>query len=150
KLGYRGVESTELVFDGFRTPASSILGGEAGLGNGFRYFMSGLEGGRLSVASCATGIANEAFHQALRYSQQREAFGRPIAQHQAVQLHLAQMATKIQAARLLSLDVAERLDRGERADLEASMAKLFASETAASVALDAMRVLGGYGYSNEF
>jgi butyryl-CoA dehydrogenase len=150
KLGYKGVESTEIVFDDYRVPASAVLGGEAGLGQGFKYFMSGLEIGRLSVASCATGIADEAFRQAIRYAQERHTFGRPIAEHQAIQLNLAQMATKVQASRLLALDVARRLDAGERADLEAGMAKLFASETAASVALDAMRVLGGYGYSNEF
>jgi alkylation response protein AidB-like acyl-CoA dehydrogenase len=150
KLGYKGVESTELVFDGFRTPASTILGGPDSIGQGFKQFMSGLEIGRLSVASCATGIATEAFRQALRYAQQREAFGRPIAQHQAIQMNLAQSATKVQASRLLCLDLADRLDRGERSDLEAGMAKLFASETAVSVALDAMRVLGGYGFSNEF
>jgi butyryl-CoA dehydrogenase len=150
KLGYKGVESVELVFDGFRTPASTVLGGEAGVGMGFKQFMSGLETGRLSVASCATGAATEAFRQAIRYAQEREAFGRPIAQHQAIQRHLSEMATSVQASKLLCFDLAERLDRGERADLEAGMAKLFATETAATVALDAMRVLGGYGYSNEF
>lgn len=150
KLGYRGVESTELVFDGFRTPGSTVLGGPDGVGQGFKQFMSGLEIGRLSVASCATGIATEAFRQALRYAQQREAFGRPIAQHQAIQMNLAQSATRVHASELLCLDLADRLDRGEHADLEAGMAKLFASETAVSVALDSMRVLGGYGFSNEF
>jgi alkylation response protein AidB-like acyl-CoA dehydrogenase len=150
KLGYKGVESTEIVFDDFFAPAEAVLGGPEAVGTGFKQFMSGLEGGRLSVASCATGIADEAFRQAIRYAQEREAFGRPIAQHQAVQLNLAQMATRVQAARLLCYDVADRLDDGRRADLEAAMAKLYASETAGAVALDAMRVLGGYGYSNEF
>jgi len=150
KLGYKGVESVELVFDGFRTPASTVLGGEDEVGMGFKQFMSGLEVGRLSVASCATGAATEAFRQALRYAQEREAFGRPIAEHQAIQRHLAEMGTRVHAARLLCLDLADRLDRGERADLEAGMAKLFATETAATVSLDAMRVLGGYGYSDEF
>jgi butyryl-CoA dehydrogenase len=150
KMGYRGVESTELVFDDYRAPKSVVLGGAAGLGQGFKFFMSGLEIGRLSVASCATGIADEAFRQAIRYSQERHTFGRPICEHQAIQFYLAQMATKVQASRLLTLDVARRLDAGERADLEAGMAKLFASEAAATVAMDAMRVLGGYGYSNEF
>ena len=150
KLGYKGVESVELAFDGYRTPASTVVGGEEGVGMGFKQFMSGLDSGRLSVASCATGAATEAFRQALRYAQEREAFGRPIAQHQAIQRHLAEMATGIQASKLLCFDLAERIDRGERADLEAGMAKLFATETAAKVSLDAMRVLGGYGYSNEF
>jgi butyryl-CoA dehydrogenase len=150
KLGYKGVESVELVFDGFRTPRSTVLGGDAGIGMGFKQFMSGLETGRLSVASCATGAATEAFRQAIRYAQEREAFGRPIAEHQLIQRHLAEMATSVHAARLLCFDLADRLDRGERADLEAGMAKLFATETAATVALDAMRVLGGYGYSDEF
>ena len=150
KLGYKGVESVELAFDGYRTPASTVVGGEDGVGMGFKQFMSGLDSGRLSVASCATGAATEAFRQALRYAQEREAFGRPIAQHQAIQRHLAEMATSMQASRLLCFDLAERIDRGERADLEAGMAKLFATETAAKVSLDAMRVLGGYGYSNEF
>jgi alkylation response protein AidB-like acyl-CoA dehydrogenase len=150
KLGYRGVESVELVFDGFRTPASTVLGGPDGVGKGFKQFMSGLEIGRLSVASCATGLATEASRQALRYAQEREAFGRPIAQHQAIQMNLAQSATRVHASRLMCLDVADRLDRGERADLEAAMAKLFASETGVAIAFDSMRVLGGYGFSNEF
>jgi butyryl-CoA dehydrogenase len=150
KLGYKGVESVELVFDGFRAPASTVLGGEDGVGQGFKQFMSGLEVGRLSVASCATGAATEAFRQAVRYAQEREAFGKPIAQHQAIQRHLSEMATSAQASKLLCFDLAERLDRGERSDLEAGMAKLFATETAAKAALDSMRVLGGYGYSDEF
>ena len=150
KLGYKGVEATELVFDGFRAPASAVLGGSKGVGLGFKYFMSGLEAGRLSVASCATGIAQEAFRQAIRYAQERRAFGRPIAEHQAVQIHLANMATTVHSARLACLDVADRIDRGERADLEAAMAKLIASESAQQVAIDAMRVFGGYGYSTEF
>jgi alkylation response protein AidB-like acyl-CoA dehydrogenase len=150
KLGYKGVESTELVFDGFRAPAASVLGGEAGVGEGFKYFMGAIELGRVNIASRAVGIATRAFEEAIRYAQRREAFGKPIAQHQAIQLKLAQMATKIEAARLLTMHAAERKDAGERADLEAGMAKLFATETAAEVALEAMRVHGGYGYSPEF
>jgi alkylation response protein AidB-like acyl-CoA dehydrogenase len=150
KLGYKGVETTELVFDGFRTPAASVLGGEAGLGQGFYQFMGGIELGRVNIAARAVGIATRAFEEAIRYAQQREAFGKPIAHHQAVQLKLAQMATKIEAARLLTLQAAERKSAGERADLEAGMAKLFATETAEEVALDAMRIHGGYGYSQEF
>ena len=150
KLGYKGVESTELVFDGFRTPASSVLGGEAGVGEGFKYFMGAIELGRVNIAARGVGIATRAFEEAIAYAQEREAFGKPIAQHQAIQLKLAQMATKIEAARLLTTHAAERKDAGDRADLEAGMAKLFATETAAEVALEAMRIHGGYGYSQEF
>jgi alkylation response protein AidB-like acyl-CoA dehydrogenase len=149
KLGYKGVETTELVFDGFRTPASSALGGEAGIGQGFYYFMGGIELGRVNIAARAVGIATRAFEESIAYAQQREAFGKPIARHQAVQLKLAQMATKIEAARLLTLQAAERKSAGERADLEAGMAKLFATEAAEEVALDAMRIHGGAGYSQE-
>jgi alkylation response protein AidB-like acyl-CoA dehydrogenase len=150
KLGYKGVESTELVFEGFRTPASSVLGGEAGVGQGFKFFMGGIELGRVNIAARAIGIATAAFEAAIRYAQEREAFGKPIAQHQAIQMKLAQMATKIEAARLLMLQASEQKDRGERADLESGMAKLFATETAEEVALEAMRIHGGYGYSTEF
>ena len=148
KLGYKGVESTELVFDGFRTPATSVLGGEEGLG--FKQFMGGIELGRVNIAARAVGIAQAAFEAAIRYAQEREAFGKPIARHQAIQLKLAQMATKIEASRLLMLEAAGRKDAGERADLEAGMAKLFATETAEEVALEAMRIHGGYGYSQEY
>jgi butyryl-CoA dehydrogenase len=150
KLGYKGVESVELAFDGFRTPAASVVGGEAGVGQGFKYFMGGIELGRVNIAARAVGIATAAFEQAIRYAQEREAFGKPIAHHQAIQLKLAQMATKIEAARLLMLQAARKKDAGERADLEAGMAKLFATETAEEVALEAMRIHGGYGYSQEF
>ncbi len=150
KLGYKGVESTELVFDGFRTPASSVLGGEEGVGRGFKQFMGGIELGRVNIAARAVGIAQAAFEAAIRYAQEREAFGKPIAHHQAIQLKLAQMATKIEASRLLMLQAARRKDAGERADLEAGMAKLFATETAEEVALEAMRIHGGYGYSQEY
>ena len=150
KLGYKGVETTEFFFDGFRTPATSVLGGEAGVGEGFKYFMGAIELGRVNIAARAVGIATRAFEEAIRYAQEREAFGKPISQHQAIQLKLAQMATRIEAARLLTMQAAERKDAGERADLEAGMAKLFATETASEVALEAMRVHGGYGYSQEF
>jgi butyryl-CoA dehydrogenase len=150
KLGYKGIESTELVLDGFRAPADAVLGGEAGIGQGFRYFMAAIELGRVNIAARAVGIATRAFEEAIRYAQQRETFGKPIAQHQAIQLKLAQMGTRIEAARLLMLQAAERKDSGERADLEAGMAKLFATETAQEVALEAMRIHGGYGYSQEF
>jgi len=148
KLGYKGVESVELAFDGFRAPASSVLGGAEGAG--FYHFMGGIELGRVNIAARAIGIATRAFEEAIRYAQERETFGKPIAQHQAVQLKLAQMATKIEAARLLTMQAAERKSAGERADLEAGMAKLFATETAEEVALEAMRIHGGYGYSQEF
>ena len=150
KLGYKGVESVELAFDGFRTPAESVIGGDAGVGEGFKYFMGGIELGRVNIAARAVGIATRAFEEAIRYAQQREAFGKPIAQHQAIQLKLAQMATKIEASRLLMMQAAERKDAGERADLEAGMAKWFATETAEEAALEAMRIHGGYGYSQEF
>jgi alkylation response protein AidB-like acyl-CoA dehydrogenase len=150
KLGYKGVETTELVFDGFRTPATSVLGGDDALGQGFYQFMGGIELGRVNIAARAVGIATRAFEEAIRYAQEREAFGKPIAHHQAVQLKLAQMATKTEAARLLMLQAAERKSAGERADLEAGMAKLFATETAQEVVLEAMRIHGGYGYSQEF
>jgi butyryl-CoA dehydrogenase len=150
KLGYKGVESTELVFDGFRTPATSILGGEAGIGQGFKYFMSGIEAGRVNVAARGAGVAKAALDDALRYAKEREAFGKPIGQHQAVQLMLAKMATRAEAARLLVLQAATAKARGDRADLEAGMAKFFATEAAQDNALDCMRIHGGYGYSLEF
>ena len=150
KLGYKGVESTELLFDGFRTPVSSVLGGDAGVGQGFKYFMSGIEVGRVNVAARGAGIAQAALDDSLRYAQQREAFGKPIAHHQAVQLMLAKMATRAEAARLMVVHAAERKAAGERADLEAGMAKYFATEAAQENALDAMRIHGGYGYSPEF
>jgi butyryl-CoA dehydrogenase len=150
KLGYKGVESVELAFAGFRTPSSSILGGEGQENAGFKQFMAGIEIGRVNVAARGVGVAKAGFEAAIRYAQEREAFGKPIAEHQAIQLKLAQMATKIRASELLVLDAARRKDAGERVDLEAGMAKLFASETAEEVALEAMRIHGGYGYSQEY
>ncbi len=149
KLGYKGVESVELAFDGFRAPADAVLGGETGIGEGFKFFMGGIELGRVNIAARAVGIATRAFEESIRYAQERETFGRPIAQHQAIQLKLAQMATKIEAARLLMMQAAGQKDAGERADLEAGMAKWFATETAEEVAFEAMRIHGGYGYSQE-
>ena len=150
KLGYKGVETTEVVFDGFRTPASSVLGGETGVGQGFKYFMSGIEVGRVNVAARGAGLARAALDDAVRYAREREAFGKPIAEHQAVQLMIAKMATRAEAVRLLVLQAAEAKARGERADLEAGMAKYFATEAAQENALDCMRVHGGYGYSLEY
>ena len=148
KLGYKGVESTELVFDGFRTPADSVLGREEG--HGFKQFMSGIELGRVNIAARGVGIATSAFEHAIRYAQERSSMGKPIAQHQAIQLKLADMATKIEAARLMTLEAARKKDSAERADLEAGMAKLFATEIAEEVIMDAMRIYGGYGYSQEY
>ena len=150
KLGYKGVESTELVFDGFRLPAASVLGGEDQVGQGFKQFMAGIELGRVNVAARGLGIAQSALENAVRYARQRETFGKPIASHQLIQAKIANMATKIRAAELLMLDAARRKDGGERADLEAGMAKLFATEVAEEAALDAMRIHGGYGYSQEY
>src|SRR5262245_42024814 len=131
KLGYKGVESTELVFDGYRCPAEMVLGGEqAGLNRGFAQMMDALEVGRVNVAARGVGIAQRALELGLRYAQQRRAFGKPIAEHQAIQFKLADMATKVEAARLLTLKAARLKDAGERSDVEAGMAKLFASETA--------------------
>ncbi|MDQ1619570.1 MAG: hypothetical protein QOE19_2139 [Actinomycetota bacterium] len=148
KLGYKGVEACELIFDNVRVPADAVLGNEEG--RGFAQMMRGLEVGRIQVAARAMGVAQAALDDALRYAQQRHAFGKPIWQHQSVGNYLADMATKLRAARLLTLDAAEQLDSGQRADMEAGMAKLFASETCMQIALDAMRIFGGYGYSKEY
>jgi alkylation response protein AidB-like acyl-CoA dehydrogenase len=151
KLGYKGVESTELVFDGYRCPGENILGGEEeGLNKGFPQMMDALEVGRVNVAARGVGIAQRALELALRYSQERRTFGRPIAEHQAIQFKLADMGTQVDAARLLTLRAARLKDAGERSDLEAGMAKLFASESAKEVVEDAFRIHGGYGYSKEY
>jgi alkylation response protein AidB-like acyl-CoA dehydrogenase len=147
KLGYKGVESAEVAFEDFPVPVDNLVGRE---GEGFKYAMAGLEVGRVNIASRAVGVAQAAFEDALKYSQERETFGKPICEHQAIQLKLADMATKIEAARLLVRNAAEKKDRGERSDVEAGMAKLFASEICHEVALEAMRIHGGYGYSQEF
>ncbi len=148
KLGYKGVETCELSFDGYRVPHSAILGGDAG--KGFSQMMKGLETGRIQVASRALGVATAALDDALAYAQQRESFGQPIWKHQSVGNYLADMATKLTAARQLTRYAAERYDRGERCDMEAGMAKLFASEVAMEIALNAVRIHGGYGYSTEY
>jgi alkylation response protein AidB-like acyl-CoA dehydrogenase len=151
KMGYKGVESTELVFDGYEVPADMVLGGEeAGLNKGFPQMMDALEVGRVNVAARGVGIAQRALELALRYSQERSAFGKPISQHQAIQFKLADMATKVEAARLLTLKAARMKDAGERSDVEAGMAKLFASETGKEVVEDSFRIHGGYGYSKEY
>ena len=148
KLGYKGIEACTLNFDGMRVPTEAVLGGVPDQGWG--QMMRGLEFGRVQVAARAVGVGQAALEAAVAYAQQRESFGRPIWKHQSVGNLIADMATRMRAARLLTLDAAERLDSGKRADLEAGMAKLFASETAMQVAIDAMRVHGGYGFSREF
>ena len=148
KLGYKGVESCELSFDDFPAPVSAVLGGQ--MGQGFSQMMKGLETGRIQVAARALGVATAALEDSLAYAQQRESFGQPIWRHQAVGNYLADMATKLTAARQLTRYAAERYDSGERCDMEAGMAKLFASEVAMEIALNAVRIHGGYGYSTEY
>jgi alkylation response protein AidB-like acyl-CoA dehydrogenase len=148
KLGYKGVESCELAFDGYRTPRTSLLGPVEG--EGFAQMMRGLETGRLQVAARALGVGQAAFDDALAYAQARESFGKPIWQHQSIGNYLADMATKLTAARQLVLHAAEKYESGERCDMEAGMAKLFASEVGMEIALNAVRIHGGYGYSTEY
>ncbi|HKY05809.1 MAG TPA: acyl-CoA dehydrogenase family protein [Blastocatellia bacterium] len=148
KLGYKSVETCELQFDDFRVPADSLVGEREG--EGFKQVMTGLESERINVAARGLGVARAAFDEAINYAQTRQAFGKPIAQHQAIQIKLADMATRIEASRLLVYAAAEKKDRGERCDLEAGMAKLFATETAQECALEAMRILGGNGYATDF
>ena len=148
KLGYKGIDSAELVFQEYRVPAERLIGGIEG--RGLQHALSGLELGRINVAARGVGIAQAALEASLRYAQLRKTFGKPIAQHQAIQLKLADMATRTEAARLLTLRAAELYDRGDRCDMEAGMAKLFATETALENATEAMRVHGSYGYSTEF
>jgi hypothetical protein len=148
KLGYKSVETCELHFQDFPVPAENLIGGAEG--EGFKQVMTGLEAERLNVAARGLGIARAAFEEAIRYAQRRTTFGKPICEHQTIQIKLADMATKIEASRLLIYSAAEKRDRGERCDLEAGMAKLFATETAAEVSFEAMRILGGNGYSKDF
>src|SRR5829696_1054246 len=150
KMGYKGVESTELVYDGYRCSSDRVLGGEGGVGQGFVQMMDALEVGRVNVAARGVGIAQRALELALRYSQERKTFGKPISAHQAIQFKLADMGTKVEAARLLTLKAARMKDSGERSDIEAGMAKLFASETGKEVVEEAFRIHGGYGYSKEY
>ncbi|MBX6373325.1 MAG: acyl-CoA dehydrogenase family protein [Acetobacteraceae bacterium] len=147
KLGYKGIDSAELVFEDYRVPADRLIGGE---GHGMACAISGLELGRVNVAARGVGVAQRALDEAVRYAQQRRTFGRPIYEHQAIALKLADMATRVEAARLLTEKAAQALDRGDRCDYEAGMAKLFATEAAVENSLDAMRIHGGYGYSKEF
>jgi alkylation response protein AidB-like acyl-CoA dehydrogenase len=147
KLGYKGIDSAELVFQDYRVPAANLIGEE---GRGFHQAVGGLELGRINVASRGVGVAKAALDEALKYSQQRETFGKPICEHQAIQLKLGEMATRVEAARLLVENAAKIYDRGERCDVEAGMAKYFATEAAFENAHEAMRIHGGYGYSKEF
>jgi alkylation response protein AidB-like acyl-CoA dehydrogenase len=148
KLGYKGIDSAELVFQDYRVPVERLIGGMEG--RGLQHALSGLELGRINVAARGVGIAQAALDESLRYAQVRVTFGVPIAQHQAIQLKLADMATRTEAARLLVRRAADIFDRGGRCDMEAGMAKLFATEAALENATEAMRVHGGYGYSTEF
>lgn len=148
KLGYKGIDSAELFFEDCRVPPENLIGGIEG--NGFKQVMGGLELGRINVAARGVGVSQAALDEAVKYSQQRQTFGKPICQHQAIQLMLADMATRTEAARLLVNRAAEAFDNKERCDMEAGMAKLFATEAAISSSMESMRVHGGYGYSKEF
>lgn len=148
KLGYKGIDSAELVFEDYRVPADCLIGGKEG--TGLQCAISGLELGRVNVAARGVGVAQAALDESVKYSQQRTTFGKPIHEHQAIALKLADMATRTEAARLLVRKAAEALDRGDRCDMEAGMAKLFASEAAIENSLEALRIHGGYGYSKEF
>ena len=147
KLGYKGIDSAELVFDDYQVPADRLIGGEEG--RGLQHALGGLELGRINVAARGVGVAQAALDQAIGYSQIRKTFGKPICEHQTIQIKLAEMATRIEASRLLVYSAAEKKDRGERCDLEAAMAKLFATETAQAVALESLRIHGGAGYSTD-
>lgn len=150
KMGYKGVESTELVYENYHCPEANVLGGPEGVNKGFKQMMDALDVGRVNVAARGVGIAQRALELAARYSQERVTFGKPIAKHQAIQFKLADMATKVEAARLLMLKAARMKDAGVRSDLEAGMAKLFASESGKEVVEDAFRIHGGFGYSKEY
>ena len=147
KIGYKGIDSAELVFDNFRVPAANLIGGE---GQGFYCAVSGLELGRINVAARGAGIAKAALDESVKYAQTRKTFGKPIGEHQAIQLKLGEMATRVEAARLLIEQAAQAYDAGKRCDMEAGMAKYFASEAGLENALEAMRIHGAYGYSKEF
>lgn len=148
KLGYKGIDSAELSFDNYRIPAENLLGEVEG--RGMQAALGGLELGRINVAARGCGLAAAALKDAVEYAQVRKTFGKPIGQHQAIQLKLGEMATKLQASRLLTYDAARAYDRGDRCDMEAGMAKYFASETAVFNSLESMRIHGGYGYSKEY
>jgi alkylation response protein AidB-like acyl-CoA dehydrogenase len=150
KLGYKGIETVEMAYVDHKVPHRNLLGGDDGIGHGLRYALSALELGRINIAARAVGVGQAAFERAMQYAQERHTFGKPIYEHQAIQFKLAEMATKLQAARLLTYDAARRYDAGERIDMEAGMAKLFASEAAFEIATDALRIHGGNGYTQEY
>jgi len=148
KLGYKGIDSTELVFDEYRIPADRLIGGVEG--KGLQMVLNGLELGRINVAARGVGVAQAALDESVKYSQQRKTFGKPICEHQAIQLKLGEMATRVEAARLLTMQAARSYDRGERCDMEAGMAKYFSTEAALENSTEALRIHGGYGYSKEY
>jgi alkylation response protein AidB-like acyl-CoA dehydrogenase len=148
KLGYKGIDSAELVFEDYRVSADRLVGGAEG--RGLQMILGGLELGRINVAARGVGLAQAALDESVKYSQQRKTFGKPICEHQAIQLKLGDMATRTEAARLLTMQAAHAYDRGDRCDMEAGMAKLFATEAALENSMEAMRVHGGYGYSKEY
>ncbi len=148
KIGYKGIDSAELIFEDYRVPADCLIGGEEG--RGFHHAIGGLELGRINVAARGVGVANAALKDSVAYAQLRKTFGKPICEHQAIQLKLGEMATRCEAARLLVASAARAYDAGERCDMEAGMAKYFASEAALENSIEAMRIHGGYGYSKEF
>ncbi len=150
KLGYKGIETVEMAYVDHRVRGERILGGNEGIGNGLRYALSALEVGRINIAARALGVGQAAFDRAMDYAQERETFGKKIFDHQAIQFKLAEMATKLRAARLMTYDAARRFDSGQRVDLEAGMAKLFASEAAFEIATEALRIHGGNGYATEY
>ena len=150
KMGYKGVETTEMIMEGARVPASTVLGGEEGRGKGFYQMMDGVEVGRVNVAARACGISIRAFELAIAYAQQRQTFGKPIAQHQAIQFKLAEMATKVEAAHAMMVNAARLKDAGKRNDVESGMAKLIGSEFCNEVVQESFRIHGGYGYSKEY
>jgi alkylation response protein AidB-like acyl-CoA dehydrogenase len=150
KMGYKGVETTEMILDGVRVGGDEVLGGVAQRGRGFYQMMDGIEVGRVNVAARGCGVSLRAFELAVAYAQQRKAFGKPIAEHQAVAFKLAEMATKVEAAHLMMVNAARLKDTGQRNDVEAGMAKLLASEYCAEVTQEAFRIHGGYGYSKEY
>ena len=150
KMGYKGVETTEMIMEDVRVPAATMLGGEAGRGQGFYQMMDGVEVGRVNVAARACGISIRAFELAIAYAQQRSTFGKPIAQHQAIQFKLAEMATKVEASHALMVNAARLKDAGKRNDVEAGMAKLLSSEYCSEVVQESFRIHGGYGYSKEY
>jgi alkylation response protein AidB-like acyl-CoA dehydrogenase len=147
KLGYKGIDSAELIFEDFRIPADRLIGGTEGYG--LRHALGGLELGRINVAARGVGVARAAMEDSVKYAQIRQTFGKPIAEHQAIAIKLADMATRVEAAKLLTMRAAEAYDRGERCDMEAGMAKLFSTEAALENATEAMRIHGAYGYSKE-